>query len=74
MDPLETLKCFRKKTKDWKLDPLGFINPEWRWNFLDPSKNRLLKLQTAIFPKLFNSDKRFIQRSKAEHRGFQINF
>ena len=39
-----------------------------------PSKNRVLQLQTAISPELFKSDKRFIQRSKEEHRGFQINF
>ena len=41
---------------------------------LDPSKNRVLKLQTAISPKLFKSDKRFTELSKEEHQGFQIKF
>ena len=41
---------------------------------MDASKILVLKLQTAIPPKVFESDKRFIQRSKEEHQGFQINF
>ena len=41
---------------------------------LDPSKNLVLELWTAIFPKLFKSDKRFIELSKEEHQSFQFNF
>ena len=52
----------------------SWFNAEWRRKFLDASKNLVLKFWTAISPKLFESDKRFIQRSKEEHQGFQINF
>ena len=50
------------------------INPEWRRNSPDPSKNLVLKLQTAISPKLFKSKKRFLARSKEYNQGFQFDF
>ena len=50
------------------------VNLELARKILVPSRNRVLQLQTAISSELFKSEKRFIQRSKEEHQGFQINF
>ena len=40
----------------------------------DRSKNLVFKFYTAISPKLFKSDKQFIERTKEYNQGFQINF
>ena len=53
---------------------IWIINPEWRLNFRDPSKNLLPKLQTAISPKVFKSDNQFLARSKEVNQGFHLIF
>ena len=50
------------------------VNLKLARKILVTSKNRVIQLQTAISPELFESEKRFIQRSNEEHQGFEINF
>ena len=50
------------------------FKPGWQRNFRDPSKNLVIKFQTAISPELFQSDKQFIARSKEDNQGFQFDF
>ena len=50
------------------------FNPEWSLNFRDPPKNLVLKLQTAISPKVSKSDKQFLLRSIEDNQGFHFGF
>ena len=50
------------------------FNLNWTRKLPKPSKNLVLKHQVAIFPKLCESDKLFIARSKEYKQGFQFDF
>ena len=76
---LQNLNVGLKTTENQSLSAIEnfsifLVNLELARKILVPSRNRVLQLQTAISSELFKSEKRFIQRSKEEHQGFQINF